>query len=68
VLLEQSRHEVVESSLDRPLKEEELVELISDADGAILGLDDVTARVSEAGPKLKVLSRVANPEVYDRPR
>ena len=56
-LLEQSGHQVVESPVDRPLKEAEMVELMSDVDGAILGLDDVTAEVVEAGGQLKVLSR-----------
>jgi D-3-phosphoglycerate dehydrogenase len=56
-LLEQSGHEVVESPVDRPLKEAEMVELIGDVDGAILGLDNVTATVIEAGGELKVLSR-----------
>jgi D-3-phosphoglycerate dehydrogenase len=56
-LLEQSGHQVVESTLDRPLKEAEMVELISDVDGAILGLDEVTARVIAAGKRLKVISR-----------
>ncbi|NIN63520.1 MAG: hydroxyacid dehydrogenase [Anaerolineae bacterium] len=56
-LLKQSGHEVVESPVDRPLKESELVELIGDVDGAILGLDYVTAAVIDAGGQLKVLSR-----------
>jgi D-3-phosphoglycerate dehydrogenase len=56
-LLEQSGHQVVESTLDRPLKEPEMAELISDVDGVILGMDEVTARVIEAGRQLKVLSR-----------
>ena len=56
-LLEQSGYEIVESPLDRPLKETEMVELIGDIDGAILGLDYVTANVIEAGQQLKVLSR-----------
>jgi D-3-phosphoglycerate dehydrogenase len=56
-LLEQSGHQVVESPLDRPLREAEMVELISDIDGAILGLDEVTAKVIQAGQQLKVLSR-----------
>ena len=34
-LLEQSGHEIVESPSDRPLTEEELVELIGDMDGAM---------------------------------
>ncbi|HAL62414.1 MAG TPA: hydroxyacid dehydrogenase [Chloroflexi bacterium] len=56
-LLEQSGYQVVENPLDRPLKEAEMVELIRDMDGAILGLDEVTAKVIEAGQQLKVLSR-----------
>ncbi len=56
-LLEQSGHQVVESPLDRPLKEAEMVELISDVDGGILGLDEVTANVIAAGKRLKVISR-----------
>ncbi len=56
-LLKGSGYQVVESPLDRPLKEAEMVELIGDVDGAILGLDEVTAKVIEAGRKLKVLSR-----------
>ena len=34
-----------------------MVELIRDVDGAILGLDEVTAKVINAGERLKVLSR-----------
>ncbi len=56
-LLEQSGHQVVESPLDRPLKEAEMVGLVSDVDGAILGLDEVTAKVIAAGKRLKVISR-----------
>ncbi len=56
-LLEESGYQVVESPVDRPLKEAEMVELIGDVDGAILGLDEVTAKVIDAGEKLKVLSR-----------
>ncbi len=56
-LLEQSGYEIIESPVDLPLQEEEMVELIGDVDGAILGLDYVTVRVIEAGERLKVLSR-----------
>jgi len=56
-LLGESGYQVVESPLDRPLKEAEMVELIRDVDGAILGLDEVTAKVIKAGERLKVLSR-----------
>lgn len=56
-LLEASGYQVVESPFDRPLKEAGMVELIGDVDGAILGLDEVTAKVINAGERLKVLSR-----------
>jgi D-3-phosphoglycerate dehydrogenase len=56
-LLERSGHQVVESPLDRPLKEAEMVGLISGVDGAILGLDEVTAKVISAGERLRVISR-----------
>lgn len=56
-----SEHEVVISKFDRPLKEEELVENVKDAD-AILTL--LTDRVDEAlmdtaGPQLKIISNYA---------
>ncbi len=56
-LLEESGYQIVESPLDRPLKEVEMVELIREVDGAILGLDEVTAKVINAGARLQVLSR-----------
>jgi phosphoglycerate dehydrogenase-like enzyme len=36
--------------LDRPLDEDEMVELVRGCDGLIVGVDPVTARVLEAGP------------------
>jgi len=56
-LLQEAGCEVVESPQDRPLREAEMVDLIADVDGAILGLDEVTARVIAAGKRLKVISR-----------
>jgi D-3-phosphoglycerate dehydrogenase len=56
-LLEQAGCEVVPNPLDRPLKANELKELIADADGAILGLDECPAEVIQAAPKLRVISR-----------
>lgn len=56
-LLEEAGCGIRESPQDRPLKEGELVDLISDVDGAILGLDEVTAKVIAAGKRLRVISR-----------
>lgn len=56
-LLEQAGCEVVPNPFDRSLKANELKELIADADGAILGLDECPAEVIQAAPKLRVISR-----------
>jgi D-3-phosphoglycerate dehydrogenase len=56
-LLEEAGCEIVESSQDRPLKEGELLDLISDVDGVILGMDEATAKVISAGKRLRVISR-----------
>ncbi len=41
----------------RKLTESELIELIQDCDGLLVSLDPVSAKVIEASPKLKVISR-----------
>ncbi len=41
----------------RPLTEEELIKMLPECDGYIAGLDHITAKVLEACPKLKVISR-----------
>lgn len=41
----------------RRLNEGEMLELIKDVDGAIVGEDDLTARVIEAGNRLRVISK-----------
>ena len=48
---------VVESSKGRPLRGTEMVNLVSDVDGAIIGSDKVNARVIAAAPKLRVISK-----------
>lgn len=42
---------------ERPLKAEELIELIAECDGYIAGLDDITSQVIEAAKRLKVIAR-----------
>ncbi len=56
-LLREPGYEVMESPQDRPLREAEMIELIGDVDGAIPGLDEMTAAVIEASRQLKVISR-----------
>lgn len=56
-ILRDARYELVDSPYERPLTGDELAELIVDMDGAILGVDEVSAKVFERGNKLKVISR-----------
>ncbi|MFB0546874.1 MAG: hydroxyacid dehydrogenase, partial [Anaerolineae bacterium] len=56
-LLREAGYEIMESPQDRPLREAEMIELIGDVDGAIPGLDEMTAAVIEASRQLKVISR-----------
>ena len=49
--------EVIYASQDRPLTEAEVIELISDVDGFIVGTDPVTAAVIAAAPRLKVVAK-----------
>lgn len=55
--LKQTSWEIVASSSDQPLNAEELVPLVSDIDGMIVGLDQVTAAVLEAAPRLRVVAK-----------
>lgn len=56
-LLEQAGYEIVEPEQDRPLEPSELAPLLADVDGAILGLDRVTAAALQDARCLKVISR-----------
>lgn len=56
-LLEEAGCDLVRNPLDRPLTEEELLNLVTDVDGIIVGLDPVTANVIEQASKLKVISK-----------
>ncbi|GAA3052273.1 MULTISPECIES: phosphoglycerate dehydrogenase [Actinomycetes] len=49
--------DVVLNPHGRPLSEAELIALIADVDGVVAGLDDYTARVIAAAPRLTVISR-----------
>jgi D-3-phosphoglycerate dehydrogenase len=49
--------EVVDSGVPRALTEDEMVEKMGDVDGALLGVDPVTARVIDAARNLKAISR-----------
>lgn len=56
-ILEQGQCEVVRNTRGRQFTEEELVQAIADVDGLIVGLDPVTRRVIQAGPRLRVISK-----------
>jgi D-3-phosphoglycerate dehydrogenase len=57
-LLIQSGFEIVWNSEGRPLKEAELIEAIQGAEALITGIDEVTAKVLEAGyPTLKIVAK-----------
>jgi D-3-phosphoglycerate dehydrogenase len=56
-ILQEAGCKLIEASNTQPLTEAEMMALIGDADALIIGLDQVTARVIEAGPRLKVISK-----------
>ncbi|MGB9662165.1 MAG: phosphoglycerate dehydrogenase [Moorellaceae bacterium] len=56
-VLEERGFTIVRNHLDRPLNEEELLELVRDADALIVGIDRVTRQVITHAPRLKVISK-----------
>ncbi len=56
-LLRNQGYELVLNPFDRLLTEKEMMELIVDVDGVIVGLDPVTETVIKAAPKLKIISK-----------
>jgi D-3-phosphoglycerate dehydrogenase len=56
-ILQEAECECVESTLDRPLAADEMVPLVADIDGVIVGLDAISARVIAAAPRLRVISK-----------
>lgn len=57
-LLKNNGYEVIDGTGDAPRTEQEMIQLIQGVDGVIAGLDELTAKVIEAGkPTLKVISR-----------
>jgi len=56
-LLKDAEIEVVMNPYGRVIKEDEMVELIKDMDGIIVGIDPITKRVIYNASKLKVISK-----------
>ena len=57
-LLESRGIEYLINPLNRKLKEKELIDLVKDFDAIIAGTEPITAKVLEAAPSLKIISRV----------
>ena len=57
-LLEEHGYEVVKNPYGRKLTEEEVVDLAKDCVGIVAGVENLNARVIDALPKLKCISRV----------
>ncbi len=56
-ILQEAGCELIETSNAQPLTEAEMIPLVGDADALVIGLDQVTAKVIAAGPRLKVISK-----------
>ena len=56
-LLVQAGCEVVRSPYPHPVKEKQLVRIIKEMDAAIVGMDEVTAKVIKAADSLRVIAR-----------
>ena len=57
-LLEKENYELLYNTLDKPLKESELISLVNGVNAIIAGVDEVTERVIEkATPTLKIIAR-----------
>lgn len=57
-MLESAGIEYLVNPIGRKLKEDELAEMVSDFDVLIAGTEPITAKVMDAGKKLKLISRV----------
>lgn len=57
-MLEKAGYEVVNNPYGRKLTEDEVIELAKDCVGIVAGVEPITARVIDALPNLKVISRV----------
>ncbi|AYL97118.1 phosphoglycerate dehydrogenase [Mucilaginibacter celer] len=57
-LLEENGYEVINNPFGRKLTEDEVIDLAKDCIGIVAGVEPLTARVMDALPQLKVISRV----------
>lgn len=63
-VLREFADELVFNTAGKPLSEDELIPLLKDCDGYIAGLDEITKKVMDENPGLKVISRYG--AGYDR--
>jgi len=56
-LLTEKGYEIQSNDTGRPYKKEEMLNLVSDIDGIIIGIDELSAEIIEKANKLKVISK-----------
>lgn len=56
-VLEEAECEILTPSQDRPLKAAEMQAMVGDVDAILVGVDEVTASVIQAAPRLRVISK-----------
>lgn len=56
-MLEEAGYEVITNPYGRTLSEDEMVRLVQDVDGVIVGLDPISRRVLDHGLRLKAISK-----------
>jgi D-3-phosphoglycerate dehydrogenase len=56
-MLTERGYEIQRNNTDRPYKKEEMLNLIRDIDGMIIGIDELSAEIIEKANKLKVISK-----------
>jgi D-3-phosphoglycerate dehydrogenase len=56
-ILNRASIEVVINKTGKPYTESELIELVKDVDGMIVGVDPITSRVINSAPRLKVIAK-----------
>jgi len=56
-MLTERGYEIKRNNTGRPYKKEEMLNLVSDIDGIIIGIDELSAEIIEKANKLKVISK-----------
>lgn len=55
--LKEAGVEVIESPSNKPLREKEIIKMVKDVDGMIVGLDEVTRHVIEQAKSLRIIAK-----------